>query len=164
MIRYVLTYLPNTSLDFILQACDTLLVDGSYMPDIYWSVFLLKQGNATISVMQGTSYPNLVHVCNPFSGPPEYLYQPENCPYNAIRIGDIPKSSRSLEYLENSVYFGVISINNKHSISIPIQFLSAANINLMELGNLILINKSAVFEVKGVRVILHSQTCWRQKA
>jgi hypothetical protein len=46
--------------------------------------------NANIS-MQATSYPNLVHVCNPFSAPPNYFYQPENCPDNTIRIGDIPK-------------------------------------------------------------------------
>jgi hypothetical protein len=48
--------------------------------------------NANIS-MQATSYPNLVHVCNPFSAPPNYFYQPENCPDNTIRIGDIPKVS-----------------------------------------------------------------------
>jgi len=47
--------------------------------------------NANISAMQATSDMNLAHVCNPFSAPPNYLYQPENCPANTIRIGDIPK-------------------------------------------------------------------------
>jgi hypothetical protein len=47
--------------------------------------------NANISLLQGTSDLNLVNVCNPFSAPPEYQYQPDNCPDNTIRIGDIPK-------------------------------------------------------------------------
>lgn len=47
--------------------------------------------NLNISVLQATSYPNLVHVCNPFSSPPKYQYQPDNCPADTIRIGDIPK-------------------------------------------------------------------------
>jgi hypothetical protein len=35
--------------------------------------------------------PNLVFICNPFTAPPEYLYQQENCPPHTVQIGDIPK-------------------------------------------------------------------------
>ncbi|KAK4538969.1 hypothetical protein RGQ29_032094 [Quercus rubra] len=52
---------------------------------------LVNEVNLNISVLQATSYPNLVHVCNPFSSPPKYRYQPDNCPADTIRIGDIPK-------------------------------------------------------------------------
>ena len=37
------------------------------------------------------SYPDIALVCNPFSQPPYYEYQPQNCAANTIRIGDIPK-------------------------------------------------------------------------
>lgn len=47
--------------------------------------------NANISLLQATSNPNVFYVCNPFSAPPDYQYQPDNCPANTIRIGDIPK-------------------------------------------------------------------------
>lgn len=47
--------------------------------------------NSNISKLQATTYPNLAYVCNPFSAPPDYIYQPNNCPANTIRIGDIPK-------------------------------------------------------------------------
>lgn len=67
--------------------------------------------NANIS-LQGTLYPNLVHVCNPFSAPPEYQYQPDNCPANTIRIGDIPKvcqlrlkeTTLMLSFIDNYLY------------------------------------------------------------
>lgn len=46
------------------------------------------QVNANISLLQSSS---VVSLCNPFSEPPAYQYQPENCPSNAIKIGDIAK-------------------------------------------------------------------------
>ncbi|KAG5126678.1 hypothetical protein JHK82_027513 [Glycine max] len=55
-------------------------------------VLIIVQVNANISVMQATSTVNVVQVCNPFLAPPRYLYQPQNCPANTIRIGDIPKA------------------------------------------------------------------------
>ena len=54
----------------------------------------ILQVNSNISLLQATIYPNLASVCNPFSAPPEYVYQPDNCPANTIRIGDIPKVCR----------------------------------------------------------------------
>ncbi|ESW22448.1 hypothetical protein PHAVU_005G154700 [Phaseolus vulgaris] len=82
----------NNSLSSILP-CDELLSAKSVLSDVSAGIYnLVNKVNANISAMQATSDVNLVHVCNPFSGPPKYLYQPENCPKNTIRIGDIPKA------------------------------------------------------------------------
>ncbi|OIW08979.1 hypothetical protein TanjilG_05955 [Lupinus angustifolius] len=86
----------NNSLSSILP-CNELLSAKPILSDFSAGIYnLVNQVNANISVMQGTSYSNLAHVCNPFSGPPQYSYQPENCPYNTIRIGDIPKVLKPL--------------------------------------------------------------------
>ncbi|KAE9585947.1 hypothetical protein Lal_00009856 [Lupinus albus] len=86
----------NNSLSSILP-CNELLTAKPILSDVSAGIYnLVNQVNANISVMQGTSYSNLALVCNPFSGPPEYSYQPENCPYNTIRIGDIPKVLKPL--------------------------------------------------------------------
>jgi hypothetical protein len=42
-----------------------------------------------ISTVRSSDMPNLEYVCNPFSGHPEYLYQPDNCSSSTIKIGDI---------------------------------------------------------------------------
>lgn len=47
----------------------------------------VKEVNANISLHGGSS----VQVCNPFSAPPLYSYQPQSCPSNTVRIADIPK-------------------------------------------------------------------------
>ncbi|QHO30563.1 hypothetical protein HN51_018951 [Arachis hypogaea] len=81
----------NNSLSSILP-CDELLSAKSVLSGVSAGIYnLVNKVNENISGMQATSYPNLVHVCNPFSAPPEYLYQPQNCPANTIRIGDIAK-------------------------------------------------------------------------
>ncbi|KAK7325085.1 hypothetical protein VNO77_29154 [Canavalia gladiata] len=81
----------NNSLSSILP-CDELLSAKSVLSDVSAGIYdLVNEVNANISALQATSDMNLVHVCNPFSEPPQYLYQPENCPANTIRIGDIPK-------------------------------------------------------------------------
>ncbi|XP_058772843.1 uncharacterized protein LOC131646933 [Vicia villosa] len=33
----------------------------------------------------------VMKICNPFSGAPNYTYIPQNCPHDAVRIGDLPK-------------------------------------------------------------------------
>ncbi|KAL2463412.1 hypothetical protein Fot_53068 [Forsythia ovata] len=43
-----------------------------------------------------SSYANIVQICNPFSSPPDYEFQPRNCPANSIQIGDIPRVLRML--------------------------------------------------------------------
>ncbi|XP_020252115.1 uncharacterized protein LOC109829402 isoform X2 [Asparagus officinalis] len=52
---------------------------------------VIDQVNANISSLQSLSLPGMKYICNPFSGPPDYSYQPENCSSNTIRIGNIPQ-------------------------------------------------------------------------
>ncbi|KAJ1424491.1 hypothetical protein SESBI_11685 [Sesbania bispinosa] len=92
----------NNSLSSILP-CDELLSAKPVLSDVSAGIYdLVNEVNANISAMQATSYPNLVHVCNPFSAPPNYFYQPENCPANTIRIGDIPKVLKPFTCLDAS--------------------------------------------------------------
>ncbi|CAK7322660.1 unnamed protein product [Dovyalis caffra] len=65
--------------------CSVLDPDCSMLV-VLWDVFLLTKVNANLSNTQGVPYT----VCNPFSDPPEYQYQPDKCPANTIRIRDIP--------------------------------------------------------------------------
>lgn len=81
----------NNSLSSILP-CDELLSAQPILFDVSAGIYdLVNEVNSNISQLQATTYPNLAYVCNPFSAPPEYAYQPDNCPANTIRIGDIPK-------------------------------------------------------------------------
>ncbi|KAK4784193.1 hypothetical protein SAY86_018561 [Trapa natans] len=81
----------NNSLSSILP-CNELLSAKSILSDVGAGIYyLVNEVNANISLLQSTAYPNLFNVCNPFSAPPELLYEPDNCPPNTIRIGDIPK-------------------------------------------------------------------------
>lgn len=69
--------------------------------------FLLPnlQVNANISSLQLQSLPGVEYICNPFSGPPDYNYQPENCSSDTIKIGNIPKVSSSKFLHINSSYW-----------------------------------------------------------
>ncbi|KAF5775154.1 hypothetical protein HanXRQr2_Chr13g0608861 [Helianthus annuus] len=79
----------NNSLSSILP-CDELLLAESVLNDVSAGVYkLVNEVNANISRMQQDSS---FGVCNPFSGQPEYNYQPNNCSENDIRIGDIPEA------------------------------------------------------------------------
>lgn len=49
------------------------------------------QVNSNISAVKSSILPDLEYICNPFSGPPQYSYQPDNCSSNTIKIGDIPE-------------------------------------------------------------------------
>ncbi|KOM50826.1 hypothetical protein LR48_Vigan08g165300 [Vigna angularis] len=44
-----------------------------------------------VNTKPGSLLPKGVILCNPFSAPPEYLYQPEMCQPGTVKIGDIPK-------------------------------------------------------------------------
>ncbi|CAA0842409.1 Unknown protein [Striga hermonthica] len=82
----------NNSLSSILP-CDELLSARSVLDDVSSGIFdLVNEVNNNIS----TSYGNIVQICNPFSPPPMYEYQPSNCPAESIRIGDIPRVLRLL--------------------------------------------------------------------
>ncbi|KAD6453015.1 hypothetical protein E3N88_07720 [Mikania micrantha] len=80
----------NNSLSSILP-CDQLLSAESALTDVSAGVYdLVNEVNANISrIQQDSSF----GVCNPFSGPPDYNYQPNNCSENDIRIGDIPEDA-----------------------------------------------------------------------
>ncbi|GAV90608.1 hypothetical protein CFOL_v3_34017, partial [Cephalotus follicularis] len=81
----------NNSLSSILP-CDELLAEKSILYDVSSGIYdLVNEVNANISHLQKTTDLSIAYVCNPFSPPPEHQYQPENCPANTIRIGDIPK-------------------------------------------------------------------------
>ncbi|XP_076923529.1 uncharacterized protein LOC143585676 [Bidens hawaiensis] len=78
----------NNSLSSILP-CDQLLSVESALNDVSAGVYnLVNQVNANISRLQQDSS---FGICNPFSGPPDYNYQPNNCSENDFRIGDIPE-------------------------------------------------------------------------
>ncbi|KAF8393762.1 hypothetical protein HHK36_019960 [Tetracentron sinense] len=79
----------NNSLSSILP-CDELSSAKSALFNVSVGIYdLVNKVNANISLLQALSFPNNVRVCNPFSAPPEYQYQPQNCPVNTIRIGEI---------------------------------------------------------------------------
>ncbi|XP_010242727.1 PREDICTED: uncharacterized protein LOC104587007 [Nelumbo nucifera] len=81
----------NSSLSSILP-CDELLSAKSVLSDVSEGIYdLVNQVNANISELKTSTFPNLAYVCNPFSAPPDYNYQPENCPPDTIQIGDIPQ-------------------------------------------------------------------------
>ncbi|XP_057777277.1 uncharacterized protein LOC130995846 [Salvia miltiorrhiza] len=82
----------NNSLSSILP-CDELLSAKSVLDDVSAGIYdLVNEVNNNIS----TSYGNIVQICNPFSPPPLYEYQPWTCPSSSIQIGDIPRVLRLL--------------------------------------------------------------------
>ncbi|KAF5195098.1 transmembrane protein [Thalictrum thalictroides] len=83
----------NNSLSSIVP-CDELISAESVLLDTRVGLFnLINEVNQNISTMQlpASLGRNQVSICNPFSAAPEYNYQPDNCPPNTIRIGDIPQ-------------------------------------------------------------------------
>lgn len=87
----------NNSLSSILP-CQELLKAKPVLSEFSAGIYnLVNEVNANISMQT-----NLVLVCNPFSAPPNYTYQPENCPDNTIRIGDIPKVLKPFTCLDTN--------------------------------------------------------------
>ncbi|XP_057958038.1 uncharacterized protein LOC131150953 [Malania oleifera] len=81
----------NNTLSSILP-CDELRSAEPVLTEVSAGIYdLVNQVNANISVLQSTLHSNLVQVCNPFSGPPDYQYQSGNCPANTVPIRDIPQ-------------------------------------------------------------------------
>ncbi|KNA08630.1 hypothetical protein SOVF_160950 [Spinacia oleracea] len=81
----------NSSLSSILP-CDEFLSARTTLSDVGIGIYaIVDQVNTNISLLRDNSYPGLRYVCNPFSGPPDFLYQPENCAADTIKIGDIPQ-------------------------------------------------------------------------
>ncbi|XP_027355339.1 uncharacterized protein LOC113865154 [Abrus precatorius] len=84
-------------LEGTLPICYSMLVDNSDLLATLWIV------NSGISNLPGTLFQNHVYICNPFSAPPEYLYQPENCPPNSTQIGDIPNVLKPYTCFDDNV-------------------------------------------------------------
>ncbi|KAH9623296.1 hypothetical protein KSS87_006099 [Heliosperma pusillum] len=81
----------NNSLSIILP-CNELRSVGTVLRDVSTGLFeVINQVNSEISTLRANSLPGLKYVCNPFSGPPEFRYQPKDCPADSIPIGDFPK-------------------------------------------------------------------------
>ncbi|XWS22195.1 hypothetical protein CRYUN_Cryun29cG0013300 [Craigia yunnanensis] len=101
----------NNSLSSILP-CDELLSAQPVLSDVSAGIYnLVNEVNSNISQQQIT-YPNLGYVCNPFSAPPEYVYQPDNCPANTIRIADIPKVCRRKSNIKYVYALLLVSIHD----------------------------------------------------
>jgi len=82
----------NSTLGTIIPCSEKLSADvilhdvGAGIHDI------IDQVNSNIYTIK-SEYPvkQLDYICNPFTGPPQYQYRPENCPSGAATIGDIPQ-------------------------------------------------------------------------
>ncbi|XP_015697624.2 uncharacterized protein LOC102714050 [Oryza brachyantha] len=58
---------------------------------------IIDQVNSNIYTIKSEyGVKQLDYICNPFTGPPEFRYRPENCPSGAATIGDIPQILRRL--------------------------------------------------------------------
>ncbi|XP_026663545.1 uncharacterized protein LOC103714925 isoform X2 [Phoenix dactylifera] len=81
----------NSTLSSILPCADRLSTN-KLLRDVGAGIYnIVNQVNANISAAKSLALPDLEYICNPFSGPPEYNYQPQNCSSNTIKIGDIPQ-------------------------------------------------------------------------
>ncbi|XP_016576919.2 uncharacterized protein LOC107874677 [Capsicum annuum] len=78
----------NNSLSSVLP-CDELLSAESILYNVSEGIHRVVH---TINRALSTDYGNVAQICNPFSGPPDYNYKPDqNCPSSAIKIGDLPR-------------------------------------------------------------------------
>ncbi|GFP85205.1 hypothetical protein PHJA_000664200 [Phtheirospermum japonicum] len=82
----------NNSFSSILP-CDQLLSAKSVLTDVSAGIYeLVNKVNWNIS----TSYGDIFRICNPFSPPPVYEYQPWDCPATSKQIGDVPRVLKEL--------------------------------------------------------------------
>ncbi|KAF3330885.1 hypothetical protein FCM35_KLT04239 [Carex littledalei] len=88
----------NSSLGSILPCSNSA---NNMLEDVGTGIHnLINQVNAEISTARLSDMPDLEYVCNPFSGPPDYLYEPDDCSSSTIKIGDIPQALRRYACLE----------------------------------------------------------------
>lgn len=94
---------PNRSSLSSILPCDRLASSRKVLQRVSVQIYnLVNRANTNITTLRNTTYPDLIYVCNPFSGPPDYLYKPEDCPSNTIKIGDIPQVLKLFTCSENS--------------------------------------------------------------
>ncbi|MCD7456566.1 hypothetical protein HAX54_032154 [Datura stramonium] len=94
----------NSSLSSILP-CDELVSAESVLHDVSRGVHrIVNEVNQRLS----TEYGNVAQLCNPFSGPPEYNYDPGNCSSTTIRVGDLPRIFKMLTCTDPNCKGGVM--------------------------------------------------------
>lgn len=94
----------NSSLSSILP-CDELVSAESVLHDVSQGVHqIINEVNQRLS----TEYGNVAQICNPFSGPPEYNYEPGNCSSTTIQVGDIPRIFKMLTCTDPNCTGGVM--------------------------------------------------------
>ncbi|MQL86961.1 hypothetical protein Taro_019493 [Colocasia esculenta] len=84
----------SSSLGTILP-CNDQLSATRVLRDTRAGIYgFIQQANANISSLRSSFLPQVGYICNPFSPPPDYTYQPESCSASEIRIGDVPQVLR----------------------------------------------------------------------
>ncbi|KAG2557303.1 hypothetical protein PVAP13_8NG248501 [Panicum virgatum] len=87
----------NSTLGTIIP-CSEKLSGSIILHDVGAGIHdIIDQVNSNIYTIK-SEYPvkQLDYICNPFAGPPDYRYRPQNCPSGAITIGDIPQILKRL--------------------------------------------------------------------
>ncbi|KAL6660608.1 hypothetical protein ACP70R_001643 [Stipagrostis hirtigluma subsp. patula] len=87
----------NSTLGTIIP-CSEKLSGNMILHDVGAGIHdIIDQVNSNIYTIKSEyAVKRLDYICNPFTGPPEYQYRPENCPSGAATIGDIPQILRRL--------------------------------------------------------------------
>ncbi|KAK4357851.1 hypothetical protein RND71_023461 [Anisodus tanguticus] len=94
----------NSSLSSILP-CDELVSAETVLHDVSEGVYrIVNEVNQRLA----TEYGNVAQICNPFSGPPQYNYEPGNCSSTTIRVGDLPRIFKMLTCTDPNCKGGVM--------------------------------------------------------
>ncbi|XP_051179650.1 uncharacterized protein [Lolium perenne] len=87
----------NSTLGTIIP-CSEKLYGGMILHNVSAGIHeIIDQVNSNIySIKSQYGVKQLDYICNPFTGPPEYRYRPENCASGEATIGDIPQILKRL--------------------------------------------------------------------
>lgn len=87
----------NSTLGTIIP-CSEKLYGGMILHNVSAGIHdIVDQVNSNIySIKSQYGVKQLDYICNPFTGPPEYRYRPENCASGEATIGDIPQILKRL--------------------------------------------------------------------
>uniref|UniRef100_A0ACD5X5U1 Uncharacterized protein n=2 Tax=Avena sativa TaxID=4498 RepID=A0ACD5X5U1_AVESA len=87
----------NSTLGSIIP-CSEKLYGGVILHNVSAGIHdIIDQVNSNIYTFKSEyGVKQLDYICNPFTGPPEYRYRPENCASGAATIGDIPQILKRL--------------------------------------------------------------------
>ncbi|KAL0917985.1 hypothetical protein M5K25_013099 [Dendrobium thyrsiflorum] len=82
---------PEQSTLSSILPCNDRGSAATVLHDVSGRVYdLIQKVNSNITSLK-SSFPKLEYICNPFSGPPEYSYQPQNCSSDTITVGQVPQ-------------------------------------------------------------------------